>query len=119
MESFVNFIKEYGALLLAALSVIVGVIAAIIKRRPKTLSQFLNCCDEVALKIPAYVSQFESKFGAGHGTEKKTAVLTTCLELLKDLLGRDTDEAEGNYAFKLFSGFIEMVLDTPTKKGGN
>lgn len=119
MEALLNFIKEYGALILAALSVVVGVVAAIIKRRPKTLDEFISIVSEVNNNIPYLVSIQEQRIGSGYGDQKKTAVLTEALREVSSHLGRVLSNEESDYCISQFSSMVECVLDTPQKKGGH
>lgn len=119
MDAFVNFVKEYGALILAALSVVVGLIAAIIKQRPKTIEEFTSVIDEVLANIPYVVSIQELKYGAGHGIEKKSAAISEALNEIARRLGRKLSNEESDYCITRVSSMVESVLDAPQKKGGS
>lgn len=117
MEEFVNFIKEYGAIILAALSAVLGFVCMIIKKRPKTLDEFLYIVDEVLKDVPYMVSIEEMKVGSGHGDQKKALVLTDACKRIKSKLGRDLSKEESDYCLSVVSSMVEAVLDTPQKKG--
>lgn len=117
MEAFVNFIKEYGSTIIAALSVIVGIIAVFVKKRPKTIEDFNYCLYQVVSKIPEMVSDQELRYGSGHGDEKKTAVLVEATRFLSRALGRELSPVEADISLSEFSHQVEGVLETPQKKG--
>lgn len=117
---YVNFFKEYGALILAGISVIVGVIAAIIKRRPKTLDDFKQAVFKVVQELPDFINLCEDQCNklSSQGSVKKALCLTSACNALKSLLGRSLSKSEGDYAVAEFSKSIEAILSTPQKKGG-
>lgn len=121
LMDYVNFIKEYGALILAAVSVVVGVIAAIIKRRPKTLDDFKQAVFQVIEDLPVYINLCEDQCSmlSSQGSVKKALCLTSACNALKSILGRSLSKTEGDYAVAEFSKSIEAILSTPQKKGGN
>lgn len=120
MEAFVNFIKEYGSTIIAALSVIVGIVAVLVKRRPKTLDDFREYVFEVVQDLPDIINLCEdqcSTLPGSQGAVKKSLALTSACSALRSLLGRSLSKTEGEYAVSVFSKSIEDILSTPQKKG--
>lgn len=117
MGLFVNFIKEYGSTIIAALSVIVGIVAVFVKRRPKTLDDFTASLNEVLSNVPYFVNVQERRYGAGHGDEKKAAVLVEAAKLMKSYLGRELSPEESEFCLIHFNSMVEAVLTAPQKKG--
>lgn len=116
MQTFVNFIKEYGSIIIAALSVIVGIVAILVKKRPKTLDEFCSIVNEVLSDVPYMVSIQECRYGAGHGNEKKTAVLVEAMHQITSKLGRKLSSEESDACLSKVSSMVEEVLDAPEKK---
>lgn len=117
METALNFIKEYGSSIIAALSVIVGIVAILVKKRPKTLDEFTSLLNEVLSNVPYLVSIQECRYGAGHGNEKKTAVLVQAAREMTSRLGRELSKDESDYCLSKVSSLVEEVLEAPQKKG--
>lgn len=116
MTEFVNFCREYGLYILHVLSLIIGVIFIIIKRKPKTVDDFLYCLNEIRLLVPQVVNEVECP---GNGESKKAAVIECLINLFEKTLGRKTTEKEKEIAANLLSSDIEVVLSTPQKKENN
>ena len=114
MNEFVKFIREYGVYILESLTFVCFVITLFIKRRPKTLDDFLYCLSEVRSNLPAFISKVECP---GNGSTKKAAVLKAADSMLSHKLGRKTTKKESEIAANLFSSDIEAILSTPQKKG--
>lgn len=64
--------------------------------------------------LPRLITYAENKFGAGHGIEKKEAVLSKAVSLFKDFTGIVLKKDCGLY--KLIAQRIEEILRTPQKK---
>lgn len=119
MDAFVNFVKEFGALILAALGVVVGVIAAIIKRNPQSIDGFILALDEAIAEVPSIVHLAEANYGSGHGDEKFMMAIRLGLQFVEKRLGRSCTQNERAVAINKLDTQIEQVLACPMKKGGS
>lgn len=116
MNTFIDFLKEYKEVLITGLTLIITLVFMFIKRRPKTIDDFLYTIDEVICKLPIFINSVESP---GFGLSKKKDVLSKSINLLTSKLGRDLSETELTYALNKFDSSIESILSTPQKKEAN
>lgn len=113
---YVNFIKEYGGLIFSALLILLDVIILLIKRRPKTLDDFLYCLKSAVEVLPGLISHVERP---GDGASKKSDVIQYAMAIIEKDLGRTLSDTEYQFAYGQLSNQIECILSTPTKKGGS
>lgn len=114
MENFVNFLIEYKEILVSALGVLLTLIFVIIKRRPKSIDEFLSVLYEVAAILPDLINKVESP---GLGEEKKIAVMSTARKLVQKKIGRPLSNDEISHCEVFIGSMIESILSTPQKKG--
>lgn len=88
---------------------IVSIILSIVYNNKKTKSQKIVELAKVVQKLPGYITEAESIFGAGTGTAKMAYVLN---KVQIDCL---TSKIE--YNEEQIKGEIENILATPEKKG--
>ena len=113
MKEIFDFCRQNLVLIVGILTLVVEIIFVIIKRRPKTLDDFIFALTEVRTEVANIVSYVEVP---GNGQEKKAKVIDIASKLLCKLLGRELTDKEKVYAVKLFETDIENVLSAPTKK---
>lgn len=113
---YVNFIKEYGSLIFSALVILLDVIILLVKRRPKTLDDFLYCLKSAVELLPGFIIQVEKP---GEGASKKSDVIQYAMAIIEKDLGRNLSDSEYQFAYGQLSNQIEFILSTPTKKGGS
>lgn len=113
MENFVNFLKEYKELLVSVLCVILTFVGILVKRKPKTLDEFIACVDDVLTGVPSYVWFVERP---GDGAAKKSEVIDMCKADLQRKLGREMTSMEFKYFIEHIDEAIEMTLKAPHKK---
>lgn len=113
MENFVNFLIEYKELLVSVLCVILTFVGILVKRKPKTLDEFIACVDDVLTGVPSYVWFVERP---GDGSAKKSEVIDLAAADLKKKLGRDLTSMESKYFLDHIDEVIEMTLKAPQKK---
>lgn len=105
---YVNFLKSYGGLILAALTVLLTIIAMIIKKKP-----VVDIFDKSAYEnIVQYIKEAENKYGAGHGETKLTYVVNRFAAQLSE----SEREQYGNILFNAVSQIVDDILDTPERK---
>jgi len=114
MQEFIAFIKEYKEVLIGAVCVLISIISLFIKRKPKTLDDFLVLLKEVCLSLPELINQVEE---SGHGDRKKFLVQTSAINLMSKKLGRKLTEKEMDVVNSEVAECIEAILSTPQKKG--
>lgn len=113
MITFIEFIKEYKEFIIGALTLIISIVLIFIKRRPKTVDDFISSLDEVCNVIPSLIIKAEVP---GNGLAKKKEVLSDCFSILKKHICRDLSKFEYDLAYKKFDSSIELILSTPQKK---
>lgn len=114
MENFVKFLSEYKELLVSVLCVLLAIIAMIIKRRPKTLDEFIQIVFSVCQQVPSMVLEVECP---GNGETKKRTVIVAACQVVSSILKRDLTDKEIQYCEKIFGSLIESILAAPQKKG--
>lgn len=87
---------------------IITTIVSITTNKSKTKSQKLVKLAKIVQKLPGYIQEAETIFGAGTGTAKMAYVLN------KVQLDCITNKVE--YSEEQFKGEIENILSTPEKK---
>lgn len=87
---------------------IITTIISIITNKSKTKSQKLVELAKIVQKLPGYIQEAETIFGAGTGTAKMAYVLN---KVQLDCIQNKVD-----YNEKQFKGEIENILSTPKKK---
>lgn len=113
MDSFVNFLNENKVLLISIVTLILSVILIFIKKRPKTIDEFISIIDEIIGLLPGFINKVEIP---NNGLMKKKEVLSMCFNLVKKKLGRELSNSELDYAYKKFDDSIEAILSTPQKR---
>lgn len=113
MENILNILKEWSPYILSGLIVVLDVLILLLKRRPKTIDDFMSCLDKVVSALPGLISKVERP---GDGENKKALVVAYAFSLFKKSLGRDLSDGEYNLAKKAISEQIESILSTPQKK---
>lgn len=111
--NFLDFLREYKDTLIGVVCLLSTILCILLKRKPKTLDEFLSCLTEVLNKVPEMIISVER---AGAGQEKKREVMKSCRELLAKKLSRDLSEQEVKLLDNYVSSEIELVLSTPRKK---
>lgn len=112
-----DFIKTYGSLVVGFLCLFFTLLCIVLKRRPKTLDEFISIINEVLKDVPYMVAIEELKVGSGNGSHKKSLVITEALERISALMGRDLTKEEEDTCICSISSMIESTLCAPQKKG--
>ena len=87
---------------------IITTIISIITNKSKTKSQKLVKLAKIVQKLPGYIQEAETIFGAGTGTAKMAYVLNK--------VQLDCIQNKVEYSEEQFKGEIENILSTPKKK---
>lgn len=114
MEEVLTFLKENYQLIISLSILILSLISIVVKKRPKTLDDFIQVSGQVIGKVAEWVKQVEIP---GHGDDKKIAVINLALKEAKKKLGRNLSETEIVSIYKQVGSQVESVLDAPSKKG--
>lgn len=113
MKEVFEYCRQNPVLILSVLTLIVEVIVIFVKRRPKTLDDFVFALNEVRSMVAVLVEKVEVP---GNGEIKKAAVIKSLVSSLSTVIGRELTEKEKGYAVKIFETDIENVLSAPKKK---
>lgn len=113
--NWLEFFKEWSPYIVSGLIVVLDVLILLLKRRPKTIDDFMSCLDKVLSALPGFISKVEYPGGGEH---KKDLVIAYAFSLFKKSLGRDLSDSEYHLAKETISEQIESILSTPHKKGG-
>lgn len=114
MNNFIQFLSDYKCLLVSGLTLILTIILLFIKKRPKTIDDFLWLVDYVcAYVLPSAISKAEFP---GNGLAKKKEVMDVALSVITKKLGRTLSDSEKSLALKFIDESIEAILSTPQKK---
>lgn len=113
MKEFLDFLTQYKELIFLVLSVILSFLAIVLKRRPKTLDEFISLFNETLLVLPDFICKVERP---SHGADKKYQVKQMALSHFEKLLNRKLCDSEKDMFFKAVDTRIEEILKTPQKK---
>ena len=114
MNSFLQFLSDYKSLLVSGATLILTILLLFIKKRPKTIDDFLWLVDNVcAYVLPSAISKAEIP---GNGLAKKKEVRDVALTVITKKLGRVLTDSEKSLALKSIDESIEAILSTPQKK---
>ena len=113
MTEFIEFCREYGVYCLTFLCFVIEIVLIIIKRKPKTVDDFLLALNEVRTKLPELISKVECP---GNGEVKKNKVMEIAEKALTKSISRGLSDKEFAAVRKILSDDIEAILSTPTKK---
>ena len=113
MNYLLNFLKEYWFQIVTLTVAAIEVVFIFIKRKPKSVDDFILCLKDVLGDVPYLVSKVERP---GEGDKKKSEVIEFALHLLSKKLGRGLSEFEVSNATDEIVEVLEDVLTAPTKK---
>ena len=113
MNQFIEFMREYWFQLATGVFAVVEIILIIVKRKPKSIDDFKLVLEEVLAAVPELVISRERP---GEGSTKKLEVITSCIALVSNKLGRKLTDSEKGIITSQVASKIETVLSTPTKK---
>lgn len=113
MDSFFDFLKQNWSVILTISFLIIETVFIFIKRKPKSVDDFVSSLNEVLALVPEYVSRIECP---GYGEKKKATVIKFCLDRLEKSLGRGLSDKEIETVSTRVGEKIETVLSTPKKK---
>lgn len=114
MTEFFEFCREYWFQILTCLGFLCEIIFIFIKRKPKTVDDFLLSMNEVRSLLPEFIKSVETP---GKGVLKKHKVIDKSTKVLENKIGRKLSSRELQIFSKVISSDIETILETPTKKG--
>ena len=101
---YVNFLKSYGGLILAAITALLTIIAMIIKKKP-----IIELYDKSGMKdLIRLVIQAEQLFGAKEGVNKLEYVISNYASIIGAKRTIPFDAA--------VSTLVDTILDTPERK---
>lgn len=113
MNAFIEFLKEYWFQLVCGLYAILMIVLVIIKRKPKSITDFKLCLQEALARVPEYVIHVEEP---GNGEQKLARVVKLGLAFISNKLGRSLIGDEVALCLEQIVKKVETVLSTPTKK---
>lgn len=113
MDEFFNYCRQNPALIIGILTLIAEIVFIFVKKRPKTVDDFVFALNEICKDMADIVSYVESP---GNGEVKKSKAIEIACGLLSKRLNRDLTDKEKVVAVKSFDSCIESVLSAPTKK---
>lgn len=113
MIEFVNFCREYGLYILTFLCFVISSILTIVKRKPKSVDDFLLALSDVCADLPDIIKSVECP---GKGDQKKLMVINIAHSKLEKRLSRCLSYREIETIDKKLSAQIETILSTPKKK---
>ena len=113
MKTFLEIITEYKIEIISGLCLLISVISLIVKRKPKSIEDFLYILDEVVIQLPRAISDVERP---GDGLKKKNEVYEWAINRIASKLGRKLDNTELKMASSAILSQIESILSTPQKK---
>lgn len=108
-----DFLKSYGELIASGILFVMAVITLIVKRRPKTIDDFVQVLSDTIEQLPKMINFVERK---GFGEEKKEEVLIGSLKHVSRLLHRNLTNNEILTVRQKVGEQLEAILSTPQKK---
>ena len=112
MEKFSQFLVDNWQYISSAIAAIFSIIIIIVKRRPKTMDDFVRSVDYALTQVASYCSSVEHP---GDGEEKKRLVIKFVKNSVHNSLGRELTEKEISIIEKAASEQIEDVLSAPSR----
>lgn len=113
MQEIIRILQDYKEVIIGVLCVFLSFIAILVKRKPKTIDDFLLIVKEVCVSLPDLINSVEMP---GNGFSKKVKVENCSLVLVRKALGRELSKTEREFALKEIDSSIEAILSTPQKK---
>lgn len=113
MNEIVNFLRDYWQYISIVLVILFDILILIVKRRPRTIDDFLIALNEGLALVPVLVKQVEC---VGNGAKKKNDVISAVVQFVACHLGRSLTNKESEIATIYASNQIEAVLAAPQKK---
>lgn len=113
MDTLVNFLRENWQFISSAILALLTIIAMLIKRKPKTIDDFIIGILEVINDLPEFINEVEE---VGNGLSKKIKVQQFALNDLKSRLKRTLTKTELSQALCHIDDALESILSTPQKK---
>lgn len=110
---FVDYLLEHPELIASSILFVLTLILMFIKRRPKSLDEFVMLLDDVCKSIPEWTSAVESP---GNGVQKREKVISLGLSAMANAMKRPLTDRECAVCRITFSDQIEKVLDAPHRK---
>lgn len=110
---FVNYLKDHPELIASAILFVLALITLIIKRRPKSLDEFVSILSDVVTGVADYMNQVEVP---GNGIIKREKVISLCTEEMSKRLKRPLTVQEEAVVRLNVSDQIEKVMDAPHRK---
>lgn len=113
----VQFLRDNWSFISTGVLAVLSIIIMIIKRRPKKFEELNQIVTEAIAKIPGFIIDAEYTPDL-NGQDKKNLVVSWCFDFIEKALGRELSHSDELYCYKAISYFIELVLTSPTRKGG-
>ena len=113
MKNFLDFLIQYKEVIVSSLCFVLTFLAIVLKRRPKTLDEFISLLNETLLVLPDFISKVERP---SHGADKKYQVKQMALSHFEKSLNRVLSDSEKEMFLKAVDIRIEEILKTPQKK---
>lgn len=110
MEKFSQFLVDNWQYISSAIAAIFSIIIIIIKKRPKTLDDFVEALNYSLTLVPQQCAVVEHD---GDGSEKKRQVVKFAVNSVRNSLHRELTDAEVALIEKRASVLVEDVLDAP------
>ena len=109
LTDLLDFLRQHYKIIVYACLLLLSIILFIVRKRPNKIIDTI--AEKLYSLLPLFIRYAEDKYGAGHGSDKKSYVL----DLVKEWFASEKLEFT-DYYFKLCSMFIEQILNTPEKK---
>ena len=109
----IEYLMNHPELIASVVLFVLTIICMIIKRRPKSLDEFVTIISDICKEIPNYIVSVECP---GHGEDKKEKVISLALKETAKRLGRSLTDQETASCWIYYSEMIEKVLEAPQRK---
>lgn len=110
---FVEYLKVHPELIASFILFVLAIITLIVKRKPKSLDEFVSILSDVCSSVSSKMVSVEVP---GHGIEKKEKVISLCLAEMSTRLHRVLTDKESAIVRLNVSDQIESVMDAPHRK---
>lgn len=109
MKQVLDFLRLYYRELIVLVFQFVTLLILIFKKKVKVQ----DIMKQVLMVLPDFINIAEDKFNTG--SEKYAYVFNRCVELLRSLTGKKSEEVLSTYTADIDAA-IERILSTPQKK---
>lgn len=114
MDNIINFITSYHQIIIGVLLIVLSIVSMLVKRKPKTLDDFISFVQEALNAVPDWMIKVERP---GDGAQKLMEVQNLAYRYVKFRLGRKLTDQEIAYLEREVEKQVGSVMSAPSIAG--